>query len=166
MIFLEVSLRALVQVLPSLPAPRRGVWHRFLGRAGADSLRGSLLSQPSPGSQQEECFSLDTGARFSPLQVNKDTAGDQTQMLSGSVGHRAQRPFPKAPAAGQNLAGADSREHPPGAGHGTGGGTSPSCPAPVTAIERLRCKSDEAQPWRPSIDFRCLTTRKLYNPIN
>lgn len=98
LIFLEVSFRALVQVLPSLPAPRRGVWHSFLSHAGADSLCGPLLS---PGSQQEGCFSLDTSARFAPLAGEKDTAGDQTQTLSGSVGWRARRPFPKAPAAGR-----------------------------------------------------------------
>lgn len=67
LIFLEVSFRAPVQVLPSLPARRRGVWHRFLGHAGADGLCGPLRSQPSPGSEQERCFSLDTGAWFAPL---------------------------------------------------------------------------------------------------
>lgn len=177
LIFLEVSFRAPVQVLPSLPAPRRGGWHRFLSHAGANSFRGPLLSQPSPGSQQEGCFSLDTSTRFAPLAGEQGHGGgpnpnavrfggpESAETLPQSTGCR-QSPAPQTPAAGQNLAGADSREHPPGVGHGTGGGTSPSCPTPVTAIERPCCKSDEAQPWRPSIDFRCLTTGKLYNPIN
>lgn len=35
-----------------------------------------------------------------------------------------------------------------------------------TPVQWLGCKWDEAHSQGPTIDFRCLTTGKLYNPIN